>query len=407
MAAQDEIVDLYCTESYVAFGTLCFAGSCLMMDEYGAYGAEMFDTWILFGDPSLQIVAAAASMQVMPREGLFAEGGRRGPFTPDSIAYTLENRGSDAMTYDVAKTASWLTINGASGTIPPSGTATVTLSINENAGYLGDGLYEDTVSFTDLTHHSGDTTRLIELKVGIPTLQYDWNMDVNPGWSTQGQWAWGVPTGHGGAFGSPDPTEGHTGQYVYGYNLGGDYASGLPDRHLTTAAIDCTTLYEVSLRFWRWLGVEGRGPLDDLDHAYIRVSTNGTDWTTIWQNGESWTTDANWTYQQCDLSALADNQPTVYVRWTMGPTDLSWEFCGWNIDDVQIWGRRPSLLRPGDLDCSGAVDFDDINPFVQALIGRKNYEAVHPDCDWLSGDINGDEQVDFDDINPFVALLGS
>jgi hypothetical protein len=90
----------------------------------------------------------------------------------------------------------------------------------------------------------------------------------------------------------------------------------------------------------------------------------------------------------------------------MGPTDLSWTFCGWNIDDVQIWGRRPSLLRPGDMNCDGAVDFGDINPFVQSLLGRKEYEAAHPDCHWMNGDVNGDLEVDFDDINPFVALLG-
>ena len=56
--AQQEAIDLFVNETYHSFGTLCFAGSCKMMDEYGEQGALMFDTWIVFGDPSLRIVGA-------------------------------------------------------------------------------------------------------------------------------------------------------------------------------------------------------------------------------------------------------------------------------------------------------------------------------------------------------------
>jgi hypothetical protein len=38
-----------------------------------------------------------------------------------------------------------------------------------------------------------------------------------------------------------------------------------------------------------------------------------------------------------DISDLADGESTVYVRWVMGPTEDN-PYCGWNIDDVQIWG---------------------------------------------------------------------
>ena len=55
MAAQDESVDLLVSESYLTLGGLMFAGSCRMMDEYGSGGVEMFNTWHLFGDPSLRI----------------------------------------------------------------------------------------------------------------------------------------------------------------------------------------------------------------------------------------------------------------------------------------------------------------------------------------------------------------
>ncbi|UCG16456.1 MAG: hypothetical protein JSV19_00145, partial [Phycisphaerales bacterium] len=60
MCAQDESVDLLVAETYVSFGTLCFAGSCQMIDEYGAGGVDMFNTWIVFGDPSLRIIVTCS-----------------------------------------------------------------------------------------------------------------------------------------------------------------------------------------------------------------------------------------------------------------------------------------------------------------------------------------------------------
>jgi hypothetical protein len=59
----------------------------------------------------------------------------------------------------------------------------------------------------------------------------------------------------------------------------------------------------------------------------------------------------------------------------------------------------------GDTNCSGVVDFGDINPFVLALANPAGYVAAYPLCDLLLADINGDGEVSFSDINPFVTLL--
>ncbi len=64
-----------------------------------------------------------------------------------------------------------------------------------------------------------------------------------------------------------------------------------------------------------------------------------------------------------------------------------------------------TLPTPGDMNCDGRVTFDDINPFVAALIGPAEYQAEYPNCNWLNGDIDGDGRVTFDDINPFVNCL--
>jgi len=56
LTAHEAIIDTYVNEDLHAFGALCFAGACKMIDEYGSSGAETFNNWIVFGDPSLRIV---------------------------------------------------------------------------------------------------------------------------------------------------------------------------------------------------------------------------------------------------------------------------------------------------------------------------------------------------------------
>lgn len=65
----------------------------------------------------------------------------------------------------------------------------------------------------------------------------------------------------------------------------------------------------------------------------------------------------------------------------------------------------PNPATTGDLNCDGAVNFDDINPFVVALGGQAAYEAAYPDCEYLRADCNGDGAVNFDDIDAFVDVL--
>ncbi|MEW6197290.1 MAG: hypothetical protein AB1601_01305 [Planctomycetota bacterium] len=360
--------------------------------------------------PALQAVLASPKgvcvcppgMTVNPGGDLVSQGDPGGPFDPVSKDYTIENHKSVGINYEVTKTQPWVSLTNATGYLNPGGSAVVTVSINAQANTLPLGLYTDTIQFTNLTSHEGDTTRKVTLKVGGPKKVYGWDLSTDPGWTISGgAWAYGKPTGAGGAYGGPDPTSGYTGQSVYGYNLNGDYTNNMPEYHLTTAAIDCSNVTQTSLRFWRWLGVER----SSYDHAYVRLSTNGTTWTNVWANPDSETADVAWVAQEFDISALADNQPTVYLRWTMGTTDSGWTYCGWNIDDIEIWGVQPQPYRPGDMNCDGNVDFGDINPFVLALTNPAAYVAQFPNCNIMLGDINNDGRVDFGDINPFVNLL--
>ena len=176
---------------------------------------------------------------------------------------------------------------------------------------------------------------------GVITVFAD-DFETDQGWTTtHSSWQRGVPTGGGGEYGGPDPTGGYDGPNVFGYNLGGDYENGISERHLTSPAIDCSSLSHVTFNFWRWLGVEQ----PDYDHAYIKISTNGSTWTTIWENSGTMS-DGQWVQMEFDISQYADDQPTVYLRWTMGSTDGSWRYCGWNIDGVEVTGLECDTNTP-------------------------------------------------------------
>ena len=276
----------------------------------------------------------STGMQVTPGGGLDAEGDEGGPFTPNSLVYTIENGGDVGFNYSVSDDASWVDVSNSSGYLAPSSTANVTVSINSNANGLAIGSYSATVNFTNTSSGDGDTTRQVNLTVGVPSLQIAENFDSDPGWTTQGLWAFGDPTGSGGNdHGNADPNTGYDGANVYGYNLSGDYTNDMSEIHLTSTAFDCSSISATSLKFRRWLNVEQ----SSYDHAYVRVSKDGSNWTTVWQN-DSEVTDSGWQLVEYDISAVADGESIVYLRWTMGTTDGSWLYSGWNIDNVEIWG---------------------------------------------------------------------
>ena len=74
---------------------------------------------------------------------------------------------------------------------------------------------------------------------------------------------------------------------------------------------------------------------------------------------------------------------------------------------VTSLGAVLTVREPGDLNCDGAVNFGDINPFVLLLACRSCYTQQYPQCEWILGDLNHDGQITFADINPFVARLSS
>lgn len=178
---------------------------------------------------------------------------------------------------------------------------------------------------------------------------YAADMDTNPGWSLAGQWGYGQPQGRDDSYGHPDPSSGYTGAFAVGYNLAGAYAAVASPVYATMPVIDCSDYASTRLDFRYWLGVEG----STYDHASVEISRNGTLWQSIWENPVKPMAGGTWRRMSLDISAVADGESSVYIRWGMGPCDSAYHYGGWNIDDVLVTGVRTGRAPDKDGDSIG------------------------------------------------------
>ena len=310
---------------------------------------------------SLILDGAASDLNVTPATGL-STSGTRGAIGKVNQAYTLTNTTGVSIDWTASIGESWATLSKTSGTLGAGANDSVMVTIESmRANQFATGSYSDTLMITN-TGTNETVGRPIALTVDTPfDTVYSFPPDSDPGWTTEGQWAFGVPQGLGN-FGG-DPFSGHTGSNVYGYNLFGDYANDLAEQNLTTTAMDFSGASVVKLTFWRWLGIES----SIYDEASVRVSADGSSWTTIWSHSSGSFNDAGWVQQSFDISAVADGEAAVYVRWVMGATDVSITYPGWNIDDVTFEAsvNAPSAVWVDFADVGSTQDGTQSEPFIE------------------------------------------
>ena len=116
---------------------------------------------------SLTVTAAsvAGPLTVTPAGGLTSSWTIGSTYTPVSQAYVLTNTGTASMAWTASKVASWVTLSSTGGTLAAGGTVTVTASTNSGVTGLTAGSYSDTVTFTNSTNGTGNTTRGVSLTV--------------------------------------------------------------------------------------------------------------------------------------------------------------------------------------------------------------------------------------------------
>jgi hypothetical protein len=148
--------------------------------------------------------------------------------------------------------------------------------------------------------------------------------------ATQNDWQNGVPGNPSHAY---DPPSAYDGTQCFGNdlsigNFNGNYQNNV-NNNLTSPTINCSGQTNVSIVYRRWLTVED----GTFDHARILVSNNnGGTFTIVWQNPVgAHLIDTGWVEHAVDISALANNQPQVKVRYEL-VTDAGLVFGGWSID---------------------------------------------------------------------------
>jgi hypothetical protein len=127
------------------------SGSIVFANTTNALGNTTRPITLNVQEPARLVVTAA--------DGLASIGFQGGAFAPSSKVYTLTNTGAFPLAYTAADNQGWLDTSPASGTIPPGGNVTVTLSVNATANALPSGTHNGVLTLTNTTSGLGSTTR--------------------------------------------------------------------------------------------------------------------------------------------------------------------------------------------------------------------------------------------------------
>ena len=114
---------------------------------------------------SVSLIVRNARIEVSPLTGLVAARQPGGQISPLSQTYTVTNTGFGSMSWSATKTASWVGVTPSSGVLLFGKSTTVTVSILSAANGFTEGVYTDTIAFTNLTNGNGNTTRGVTLTV--------------------------------------------------------------------------------------------------------------------------------------------------------------------------------------------------------------------------------------------------
>ncbi len=270
----------------------------------------------------------------------------------------------------------------------------VTLSGNYATGsFSGNGISGDT--FIPANAGSGTQMVTYSYNYSVITAFYD-NFDPSPqsGWahgasSGSDSWAVGTPQGGDGqnsnTMSNPDPTTDHTStnlhNQVYGQGLDyteADGAGGYYDASyewLLSPEIDCSGLTSTQLSFWRYANFE-----TDWDEAYVEISNDMSTWHDL--PHPQYPQDDEWTHVVFDISAWADNQSSIWIRWTSQSDNLQ-TYAGWNIDDVTVTG-----IQSGGSCISTDVQYTSVNELPQVNAGS-DISICESENASLSGSVSG------------------
>lgn len=124
-------------------------------------------------------VGVADPLKVSPSSGLISAGHSGGPFAPEEAVYVLSNSAAVALAWSASSTQDWVSVVPGSGVLDPEETHVVTVRIVTASAPLADGVYYDTVVFSNETT-TATRQRTVELTVyTTPMIEVSpWRLDV-------------------------------------------------------------------------------------------------------------------------------------------------------------------------------------------------------------------------------------
>jgi len=211
---------------------------------------------------------------------------------------------------------------------------------------------------------TGDDVNYFEIRAFARKREFLESFDgADPGWTPQSWWDLGAPAGKSG-----DPSKAYSGTNVFGYNNGGHdgdldlvndglYQNSMGAADLSSTNYDCSAFFDVQVSFWRWLGVEQ----SSADQAVFSVF-DGSSYVTIWSNPDTLIQDSAWTRMTFDISNKGLNTEQLSLIWTMGGTNATGQYCGWNIDDVELWVYDSSF---------------DLNMYFDSFMAHRHFDYTY------------------------------
>ena len=122
--------------------------------------------------------------------------------------------------------------------------------------------------------------------------------------------------------------------WYYGQESSLDYNTGqINYGSLIFNNINLINVSNPQLTFWHWLQTENYA---SYDKATISISTNGTNWTTVWT---AYSSNNIWENPSIDLSSYSGQ--TISISFSFNTVDSLYNnFEGWYVDDVMILGAN-------------------------------------------------------------------
>jgi hypothetical protein len=299
-----------------------------------------FEVAISTAAPGVLTVASAAELD--------AAGPVGGPFSPDSIIYTLSNTGETALDWSASRTAGWLSLSATGGSLAAGASAEVTVSLNAGAASLTAGDYTDSVSFVNTTTGNGNTSRGIQLSV-LPLV----NLTLT---ASPAEWGTVSPGSGSHAAGSTVEVQAVPATYFKFLSWSGD-ASGttnpLPltleaDQLVTAAFAEILTTNHPTPHWW----LAEQGYTSDFEAAVEAIGSNGLP---LWQSYVAGLDPANPASVLRLDQALSPTGDEVILQWHPVAGRL---YTIWATQDL----TEPFTLLPGATDLPA-----EINSFTDPL----------------------------------------